>query len=167
MPIVWTFGFTLSSHKKYHYCPRLTTSLTGFGGKVNRQNEHHTLIIPHLTDEGEQYQLKCDPDSFYGFCTLYCAKFNYFLPDFLFSVKNVHKLHSFHTILWEMTGQTTDGVRGSWRHFFRLRFCWIYRTISIRLPPLSWWLEGRRARLSVKMSQSQIVNINILLYCLL
>ena len=110
MPIVWTFGFTLSSHKKYHYCPRLTTSLTGFGGKVNRQNEHHTLIIPHLTDEEEQYQLKCDPDSFYGFCTLYCAKFNYFLPDFLFTVKNGHKLHSYH--LWELSGQTTGRVRG-------------------------------------------------------
>ena len=33
VPIVWTFGFTLSSHKKYHYCPGLTTSLTGFVGR--------------------------------------------------------------------------------------------------------------------------------------
>ena len=28
----------------------------------------------------------------------------------------------------------------------------------MRLPSVSWWLEGRRARHDVQMSQSQIVN---------
>ena len=93
--------------------------------------------------------LQCDPHTSHGFCTLYCAKFNYFLPDFLFTVKNVHKLHSYHFMRAERAN--------NWER--ERTFYWIYRTISIRLLPLSCCLEGTRARRGVKMSPSQIVNI--------
>ena len=50
VPIVWTFGLTLPSHKKYHYCPRLTILLTGLVEGWNVEMK----ILPHLTEEEEQ-----------------------------------------------------------------------------------------------------------------
>ena len=123
MPIVWTFGLTLSSHKKYHYCRGLTTPARYYwlGGDLISQNEENN-------SPGEIWQmrrnntLQCDPHTSHGFCTLYCAKFNYFLPDFLFTVKNVHKLHSYHFMRAERANNW-QGERGSRHNLLRLTSC--------------------------------------------